>query len=272
MISRHTLNYILAVATAACVSSMPGQAEFERVRSERAESTSVHDRVVETDFDMRAFRARLYDALELSEEQVVQLRELRAQLQLRLGDARQEAREGNLTRRERQAMVQHIMNAHRQSRDAILSPKQVALLDRAHAYLAERRLERRHDRPRQGHRFQRLSSALELTAEQRQEWRALLERQRTTIHTLRESDEPLTRDDIRQLRLQHKEAFEAMLTPRQLAVFRDIEDRRHRRRADLDGTVDEFPELSDDPATSVGDKSWGEIKEESRQTGDAIGR
>lgn len=264
MISKQALKCIWIVATAVCVSSSKsGQAEFERVRADGAASTSLHDGVVQADFDMRAFRTRLHNALELSEEQVVQLRELRAQLQLRLGDTRQEAREGNLTRRERRAMVRRIMNAHRQSRNAILNPEQIALLDRAHEYLSERRLEKRHDRPRHGRRFQRLASALELTPEQRQEWRALLERQRTAIHTLRESDEPLTRDDIRPLRLQHKEAFKAMLTPQQLAVFRDIKDRRH-RRADLDGAADDFPAIDDDPATSVGAKSWGEIKEESR--------
>ncbi len=259
---KFTIKYLWAFAVAVNVCPGQGQADSDRVLSDRVET----DRPLreQTDFDMRAFRTRLHNALELSEDQVAQLRELRMQLQVRLGDTREEVREGNLTRDERRAMVRRIMNAHRQSRDAVLNPEQVALLDRAHDYLAERRLERRLDRPH--HRFERLANALELTPEQRQEWRALLERQRAAIHSLRESEEAPTRDDIRQLRLQHKQAFEAILTPEQLSLFRDIEDRRHRRGDAGDGSVaDEFPAASDDdPSTSVGSMSWGEIKEESR--------
>ena len=57
-----------------------------------------------------------------------------------------------------------------------------------------------------------------------------------------------------------------MLTQRQLSLFRDIEDSPRRRGGASDGsTADEFPDNSDeDPSTSVGTVSWGEIKEESR--------
>ena len=57
---------------------------------------------------MRAFRARLHNALGLSDEQVAELRLLRAQLQVHLRDTREEARAGNLTREERRARVQRI--------------------------------------------------------------------------------------------------------------------------------------------------------------------
>ncbi len=256
-------SHSMVIAVAAFLCSGAVEAETDRVPADRSETGRLLGDASQTDFDMRAFRARLHNALELSEEQITQLRDLRAQLQVRLGDTREEVREGNLSRTERRAMVRRIMNAHRQSRDAILNPDQIALLDRAHDYLAERRLERRLDRPHRRHRFDRLADALELNPEQRHEWRALLERQRAAIHNLRESDEAPTRDDVRQLRLQHKEAFEAILTPEQLRLFRDIEDRRH-RRGDA-GDADEFPStLDDDPATSVGTMSWGEIKEGSR--------
>ena len=194
MTSKYTFKFpfrhSMAIAAAALLCSGPARAETDRLLRDGGQ----------TDFDMRAFRTRLHNALELSEEQVAQLRDLRAQLQVRLGDTREEVREGNLTREERRAIVQRIMNAHRQSRDAILNPDQIALLDRAHDYLAERRLGRRLDRPHRRHRFDRLAHALELTPEQRHEWRALLERQRAAIHNLRESDEAPTRDDVRQLR------------------------------------------------------------------------
>lgn len=253
---RFPFRHSMAIAAAALLCSGPAVAETDRFPGDGNQ----------TDFDMRAFRARLHNALELSEEQVVQLRDLRVQLQVRLGDTREEVREGNLTREKRRAMVRRIMNAHRQSRDAILNPDQIALLDRAHDYLAERRLERRLDRPHRRHRFERLANALELTPEQKQQWRALLERQRAAIYSLRESDEPPTRDDVRQLRLQHKEAFEAILTPDQLTTFRDIEDRRHQwRDPGVGSDADKFPgTFGDAPATSVGTMSWGEIKEESR--------
>ena len=259
MTSNYTFRFAfrlsMAVAAAALLCSGAAKAETDRPQRDGGQ----------TDFDMRAFRNRLHNALELSQEQVAQLRDLRVQLQVRLGDTREEVRAGNLTREERRAMVQRIMNAHRQSRDAILNPAQIALLDRAHDYLAERRLEKRQDRPHRRHRFERLANALELTPEQKQEWRALLERQRAAIYSLRESDEPPTRDDVRQLRGQHKEAFEAMLTPDQLTLFRDIQDRRHHRGDPGVGSdADEFPgTFGDDPATSVGTMSWGEIKEES---------
>ena len=268
-----SLKYTLTIVAAVLVGSAPGQAESDSPLSDRLPSDRLaSDRPLQdrdagrTDFDMRAFRARLHNALGLSDEQVAELRLLRAQLQVHLRDTREEARAGNLTREERRARVQQIMNAHRQARNAALNPEQIALLDRAHRYLAERRLVSQHDRPHRRRHFARLAQALELTPEQGQEWRSLLERQRAAMQSLRESDERPTREDIRQLRLLHKEAFEAILTPEQLARFRDLEERRHQRRDPEgdDSGLDEFPVADEDPATSVGTKSWGEVKEESR--------
>jgi len=272
------IKYILpVVAMVAFVHPALAQSESVRRSSDRAPADRassgrvVSDRpladreVVETDFDMQAFRARLRNALNLSEDQVAILRQLRAELQARLQDIREEVNAGIISREERRSMVLQIMNSHRQSRDVALTPEQVALLDRAHRYLAERRLQSQRDRPH--HRFERLASALELTPDQARKWRDLLQQQRASLQGLRETEEVPSREKIHQLRLDHKATFEAILTEEQLVRFYDIQQRRHAHQQDDDGRpdVDEFPAIAEeDPATSVGARSWGEVKEESR--------
>ena len=271
------IKYILpVVAMVAFVHPALAQSESvrrssDRAPSDRASSGVVSDRplvdreVVETDFDMQAFRTRLHNALNLSEDQVAILRQLRTELQGRLRDIREEVNAGRISREERRSMVLRIMNAHRESRDAALTPEQVALLDRAHQYLAERRFQSQHDRPHR--RFERLASALELTPDQAQEWRDLLQQQRASLQSLRETEEVPSREEIQQLRLDHRAAFEAILSEEQLARFHDIQQRRHAQQQDENGRpdVDEFPAITEeDAATSVGVRSWGEVKEESR--------
>ena len=244
----------------------------DRVPSDRASSGRVvSDRplaardVVEADFDMQAFRTRLHNALNLSEDQVAILRQLRTELQGRLQDIREEVQAGSISREERRSMALRILNSHRESRDAALTSEQVTLLDRAHRYLAERRFQSRHDRPHR--RFERLASALELTPDQAQEWRDLLQQQRASLQSLRETEKVPSREQINQLRLDHKAAFEAILTEEQLAYFHDIQQRRHAHQQDENGRpdVDEFPAITEeDAATSIGARSWGEVKEESR--------
>ena len=262
----------LVMVVAALVFPHAGEAEPGRDAVEPGERLASDDPSrerpeAEADFDIRAFRERLRHALVLTDDQTAQLRELRAQLQVRLEQTREDVSARDLRPEEGRAQIRRIMNAHRTMRNAILSPDQVALLERAHRYLAERRLATPRERPQRGRRLERLAEALQLTPEQVQDWRALLERQRAEMQSLRETEGAPTREDVPRLRLEHKEAFEALLTPEQLARFREVEDRWHRRGEAGEGepTGDEFGLGSDDePATAVEDRSWGDIKEESR--------
>ena len=219
----------------------------------------------EGDFDLGAFRERLHAALDLTVDQVILLRDLRAQLQIQLEETREAVRAGQLMHEEGRASIRRIMHNHRAARRAALSPDQISLLERAHRYLAERRMEPEQDRPHRGRHLARLAEALRLTSEQAQEWRALLESQRAAMQELREADEEPTREDIRRQRLHHKEAFEAILNPEQLTRFREIENRWHRRGdGGVGDPLDDFGFGESDPATFAGESSWGDVKEGTR--------
>ena len=107
MKSTYKYSWIIAVAVIVCPEH--GQADNARVLGDRVKTDRPPRE--QTGFDMRSFRTRLHNALELSDDQVAQLKELRAQLQVRLGDTREEVRQGHLTSNERRVMVQRIMNA-----------------------------------------------------------------------------------------------------------------------------------------------------------------
>lgn len=261
---------LLAVVVGAVAWPAPGGAEPDPESAEAADPLVIGQPLLarpqaEGDFDLDAFRVRLHAALDLTADQVILLRDLRAQLQIRLEETREAVHAGQLTHEEGRASIPRIMHSHRAARQAALSPDQISLLERAHRYLAERRMEPKQDRPHRGRHLARLAEALRLTPEQAQEWRALLESQRAAMQEPREGDEGPTREDIRLQRLHHKEAFEAILSLEQLARFRQIED-RWRRRGDggVGDPLDDFGLGESDPATFAGESSWGDVKEGSR--------
>ena len=166
----------------------------------------------------RQLRARVHRALDLAPEQQAELKSLRERLQEELISIRTQIRAGEIDAQEGRDAFRDAMRAHRGARDLVLSADQKALLERARQYAREQKLASPTERQPEPRR-PRLTEQLELTEGQQAQWRALRQRQREALLALHEAGMPPGRDEIRQMREEHRQAFERLLTPEQQATL-----------------------------------------------------
>ena len=202
------------VAVLLLAGAAPGQEEGEQARK------------------VRQVQERVQAALALTPEQESLLRDLRDRLQDELHSIRTKVRDGELSVFEGHSQLRDALRAQRQARDDVLTPDQKALLARGRRYA--RALQTAVPRPLQPEPLQtNLVEALHLTETQQLLWQDLIARQRTELAALREFGEAATPEDIRQLRREHRQVFEAMLTLQQRDDLRRLRVRwRERQQAD----------------------------------------
>ena len=203
------------------------------------------------------FRERVRNALNLTKEQTEELRALRADLTEQLELLRGQVQSGELIPEDARVHYRRAMRIHRAGRDEILTEEQKALLERARRFVEEERLAGSQERKRHRLPHARLAEALELTAEQKAQWRELLQQQRQRVQELREEGEVLSRDAVGAVRERHRNAFEAILTPEQAAKLEEIRDTWRRRQEEEDAELDFGIE---EDGTAVEEESWGSIK------------
>lgn len=203
------------VAVLLLAGAAPGQEEGEQARK------------------VRQVQERVQAALALTPDQESLLRDLRDRLQDELYSIRSEVRDGELSAFEGRSQLRDALRAQRQARDAALTPDQKALLARARRHA--RALQTAVPWPLQPEPLQtNLVEALHLTETQQRLWQDLIARQRTELAALRKLGQAATAEDIRQLRQEHRQVFEAMLTPQQRDDLRRLRARwRKRQEADL---------------------------------------
>lgn len=223
-----------ALVLALTVSAAPGQPAGEQ----RARASEL--------------RARVQRALNLSPEQQTELNSLRERLREELMFVRAQVQDGEIGGSEAREIFREAMRAHREARELVLSPQQRALLDRARQYARERKLALPTERQSEPRR-PRLVEQLELTRDQQDQWRALRRRQREALLALQEAGIGPGRDEIRQMREDHRQAFERLLTLEQRAVLAGLryEWRNWQDRAD---------EYAHPDPTAVEDDAWGRVR------------
>ena len=173
--------------------------------------------------------------------------------------------DGDLAPDEGRAEYKDALRAHRAARDEILTEEQQALLQRVHRHLEEQKLSRPHDGRRKARRFARLSEALELTEEQKGRWHQLLRQQRAAFQELKESEDDVSREDVRRMREQHKAAFRSILTLSQLEKLEEIRanwQERRRVHDGVDGSTSDFGFGEEEGDTAIEEESWGRVKSE----------
>ncbi len=158
-------------------------------------------------FDPERFRQRVRKALNLTENQEVSLRDLRAALEWEVKSVRRQVEEGMLTPGEGRERFRRALRAHTVERDRILSEDQRLFLARAREFIEERMI----PAPPGGLKPGYLADALELTEQQQRRWLDLLERQRARYAAAEASGLV----DPGGLLEEHRMAFEAMLTAEQ---------------------------------------------------------
>jgi len=162
----------------------------------------------------RQLRARVQRALNLAPQQQAELQSLRQRLEDELVSIRDRVQHGEMSALEGGDVFGEAMRAHREARDLVLSADQRALLMRAHQYATALQLALPPE-PQPEPRRPSLVEQLALTRDQQAQWRALRQRQREALLALQESGIPPGREEIRQMREDHRQAFERLLTPEQ---------------------------------------------------------
>jgi len=210
-------------------------------------------------------RAGLFGALELTEEQKAQLQTLREE---RRAEMQQHRESGE---RPTQEEMEQIRAEHRQALEAIFTPEQLQKLEELRAARQEQMGERKGMRPgRWGGRKGRpgaLFGALELTEEQKAQFQTLREERRAEMQQRRESGERPTQEEMEQIRAEHRQAFEAILTPEQLEKLEELKANRPRwGRWGAAGEEQEGEIVTTESAvtvpTAVESQSWGNIKKQ----------
>ena len=190
-------------------------------------------------FDPDRFRQRVRNALNLTESQVISLRDLRVALEREVKSVRRQVDEGMLTPGEGRERLRRALRAHTAERDRILSEDQRLFLARAREFIEERMI----PAPPGGLKPGYLVDALELTEEQQRRWLDLLNRQRARYAAAEASGLV----DAGGLLEEHRMAFEAMLTVEQRLELERIRAGWHDEGAAADIS---------------GDESWDELEYE----------
>lgn len=186
------------------------------------------------------FRRRLMQALELTPGQQDTLRLLRGFLQLDMRALRVQVEDGDILSEEGRLRYREAIDAYRVTRDSVLTPAQLELLERARYHQREQALYDGQVKPEVS---QRLVDALEMDDLQRRRWLSQLARQREQVRQLRAEGEMITTEDYRRLRQEYQIAFEAILTPEQRLELERIRMARSRKQQELDAAQMELLDM-----------------------------
>ena len=224
---------------------------------------------VSKDARMTQLRQRIHLALNLSEEQELQLKDLRFGLQAELEAIRERVAEGDLTSFEGREEYRSARRAHRISTDAIMTVEQRALLERGRRHIRDLELDREAAGDTGARHFAHLVEALELTDEQKESWHDLLREQREryqeTKDEMLEGEEDWEEGEIvSRFRDEHKARFRMLLSDEQLTKLEEIRaDWEQRRRESFEIDGDDFGAEEFDRSTAIDDDSWGAVKSDS---------
>lgn len=209
----------------------------------------------ETALQIRQLRERVQASLGLTAEQESLLRDLRDRLQDELHSLRTKVADGDLSAAEGRSQFREALQAQRQARDEVLTPDQNALLERTRAHARD--LQAAVPIPSQPERLlTNLVEALALTETQQVLWQDLISRQRAELAALREFGGVASAEDIRQLRREHRQTFETMLTLQQRDDLRRLRGEwRERREAEFRGLQQAWG-VGEDPVPA--DELWDE--------------
>ena len=217
---------------------------------------------------MAQLRQRIHNALNLSEQQQLQLKDLRLGLQAELKEIRERVADGDLMSSEGRELYRDAMRAHKMARDAVMTEEQRALMVRARRHVRDLELAREGAGDVGGGRhFAHLVEALELTDYQKERWHELLRDQRARFQEMKaEAEVEIGPEVVSRLRDEHKARFRLLLDQQQLIEFEEIRtdwEQRRRQQIGVDGSDSEFGIDGDDPdAETIGDDSWGAVESE----------
>lgn len=195
---------------------------------------------VPADSARQDFRRRLMQALELTPGQQDTLRLLREFLQLDMRALRVQVEDGDILAEEGRLRYREAIGAYRVTRDSVLTPAQLKLMERARSHQREQALHAGQVNPEVS---QRLVDALEMDDLQRRRWLSQLARQREQVRQLRAEGEMISTDDYRRLRQEYQISFEAILTPEQRLELERIRMARSREQQELDAAQMELLDM-----------------------------
>jgi len=216
---------------------------------------------------MAQLRQQIHNALNLSEEQQLQLKDLRLGLQAELKEIREQVADGDLMSSEGREAYRDVMRAHKMARDAVMTEEQRALLVRARRHVRDLELSRE-GAGEAGEHFAHLVEALELTDYQKERWHDLLRDQRAHFQEMKtEAEVEIDPEVVSRLRDEHKERFRLLLDKQQLIELEEIRadwEQRRRQQIGVDAIDSEFGIDSDDPdaETATGEDDWGAVESE----------
>lgn len=209
-------------------------------------------------FDPDRFRQRVHHALNLTYEQKLNLKALRAELTEELWGLEQDINAGLLNPKDGRSHYRQMMRAHKAERDLILTDKQLNLLHKGIEFSERQKTVDPAQVQNPQNSEIRLVETLELSDEQTTLWYQLLQWQREQILVLKGERILVSREDVRRLRNQHREAFEALLTNDQLAELEKIREEWH--RSDETETIIYDEPDPDDLPTAGDEESWSELQ------------
>ena len=216
---------------------------------------------------MAQLRQRIHNSLNLSQEQELQLKDLRLGLQAELEAIRARVADGDLMSSEGREAYGDAMRAHKMARDAVMTPEQRALLVRARRHVRDLELARE-GVGEGGEHFAHLVEALELRAYQKERWHELLRDQRAHFQEMKaEAEGEIDPEIVSRLRAEHKARFRLLLDEQQLIELEEIRagwELRRRQQIGADGSASVFGIDSDNPdaETATGEDDWGAVESE----------
>ena len=218
----------------------------------------------------RGGRGGLFGALELTDAQKEEFKALREQNRAEMQKFRDSGE------RPTQEQMEQIRQTHRQAFESILSDEQRTKLEELKANRPQWDGERGFGkgmgmRPgrRGGWRGRgAVFGALELTDDQKEQFKVLREEHRAEMQKFRDSGERPTQEEMEQIRQAHRRVFESILSDEQRAKLEEL--RANRPRRDGSGAAETVETESastiapqDETPTSVKAESWGKIKKDS---------
>ena len=195
---------------------------------------------VPADSTRQDFRRRLMQALELTPDQQDTLRQLRGFLQLDMRALRTLVEDGDILAEEGRLRYGEAIDLYRVTRDSVLTPDQLELLERARSHLREQALydgQVKRDVP------QRLADGLDMDDLQRRRWLSLLARLREQVRKLRAEGEVILAEDYRRLREEYQFSFQEILTAEQRLELERVRIARAREQLELNAAQMELLDM-----------------------------
>ena len=179
-------------------------------------------------------------ALELTPDQQDTLRQLRGFLQLDMRALRTLVEDGDILAEEGRLRYGEAIDLYRVTRDSVLTPDQLELLERARSHLREQAL---YDGQVKPDVPQRLADGLDMDDLQRRRWLSLLARLREQVRKLRAKGEMIPTEDYRRLREEYQFSFQEILTAEQRLELERIRIARAREQQELDAAQMELLDM-----------------------------